>query len=148
MVAFIPIADCYEEAVAAFSGRRRSPDGLRSAFSNLQNGLSQIGYHSYYANVAAAMIRIGQAEDAARIVDFIFQVGPQRWISPEFLRLRAATERLLGRHDDAKATLQESLRVADEVGILPWKLRAAYDLATLLKDEGAPVEARQILTPA
>jgi len=147
MAAFVPIADCYEEAVAALSGSRRSPEGLRSAFSNLQNGLSQIGYHSYYANLASAMLGIGQAEDAAQIVDFIFQVGPQRWILPEFLRLRAATERLFGRRDAAKATLQESLRAADEVGILPWKLRSAYDLAILLKDEGAPTKARQLLTP-
>ncbi len=93
------------------------------------------------------MIAVGQAEDAARILHFIFQVGPQRWILPEFLRLRAATERVLWRRDAAKATLQESLRAADEVGILPWKLRSAYDLATLLKDEGARAAARQILAP-
>jgi hypothetical protein len=58
-------------------------------------------------------------------------------ILPEFLRLRVATERLFARRDDAKATLQESLRAADEVGIVPWKRRSAYDLAILLKDEGS-----------
>ena len=93
------------------------------------------------------MIAIGQTEDAARIVDFVFKIGPQRWILPEFLRLRAATERAFGRDADAETTLRESLDAADQVGILPWKLRSAFDLATLLKDHHAPADARRILGP-
>lgn len=146
MAAWIPVADCYDEAVAAFSGNRRAPEALCAAFKSLQQGLSQIGYHSYYATLATAMIAIGQAEDAARIVDFVFQQGPQRWILPEFLRLRAATERAFGRDADAETTLRESFDVADKVGVLPWKLRAAFDLARLLNDRHAPAEARRILS--
>src|SRR5262249_38057420 len=132
MPAWIPIADCYDEAIAALSGTRRDPGALRAAFMSLQQGLSQIGYHSYYATLATAMIAIGQAEDAARVVDFVFHLGPQQWILPEFLRFRAATERAFGRDADAENTLRHSLDSADKVGIPLWKLRSAFDLATLL----------------
>jgi hypothetical protein len=145
MAAWIPISDCYDEAIGALSGSRPSPEGLRSAFESLQQGLSQIGYHSYYANLATAMIAIGQPEDAARIVDFVFHLGPQRWILPEFLRVRAATERAFGHDADAETTLRHSLDSADKVGIPLWKLRSAFDLAMLLKDHDAPADARRIL---
>ena len=147
MAAWVPIADCYDEAIAALSGSRRSPEGLRAASTNLQRGLSQIGYHSYYATLATAMIAIGQTEDAANTIDYVFRAGPQRWIRPEFLRLRAATERAFGRDADAQATLREAIAAADEVGILPWKLRSSFDLAMLLKDRDTPAAARQVLAP-
>ncbi|MBV9887762.1 MAG: winged helix-turn-helix domain-containing protein [Acidobacteria bacterium] len=146
MAAWIPIADCYDEAVAALSGSRRDPESLRTVFKSLQQGLSQIGYHSYYATIAAAMVAIGQPDDAARIVDFVFHLGPQRWILPEFLRLRAATERAFDRDADAETTLRASLEAADNVGILPWKLRSAIDLATLLKDHDSSTDARRVLS--
>jgi predicted ATPase len=80
-------------------------------------------------------------------LDHVLQVDPHRWVLPELLRLRAATERAMGHDGNAEATLRESLRVADEVGLLSWKLRSALDLAVLLKGQGAPAEARQILAP-
>jgi len=147
MAAWIPIADCYDEATAALSGSRCDPVALRAAFTSLQQGLSQIAYHTYYATLATAMIAIGQADDAARIVDFVFHLGPQRWILSEFLRLRAATERSFGREVDAETTLRHSLDSADKVGIPLWKLRSAFDLATLLNDHDAPADARRILGP-
>jgi hypothetical protein len=66
---------------------------------------------------------------------------------PELLRVRAATERAFRQDGQAETTLLESLRVAEEVGLLAWKLRSAHDLAVLLKDRGALAEARQILVP-
>ncbi len=147
MAAWIPIADCYSESIDALSGVRPSPEGLRAAFDNLRTGTVQLGHHSYYATLATAMLAIGQTEDAARILDFVFQVGPQRWVLPELLRLRAATERAFGHDGDAEATLRESLQVADEIACLAWKLRSAHDLAALLKDRGALGEARQTLVP-
>src|SRR5262249_9141452 len=65
----------------------------------------------------------------------------------ELLRLRAATERAFRHDGQAETTLLESLRVANEVGLLAWTLRSAHDLAVLLKDRGASAEARQILAP-
>lgn len=53
----------------------------------------------------------------------------------------------MGDDAHAEATLRKSLRVADEIGALGWKLRAALDLALLLKDRGALADAREILRP-
>lgn len=93
------------------------------------------------------MNAIGQADDAASVVDHVFEVNPQRWVLPELLRLRAATQVSLGRPDEAEATLRESLRVASEIGCLAWKLRSAHDLAARLIERDAPALARQILAP-
>lgn len=108
---------------------------------------SPIRHPSYFVTLAKAMMALGQADDAARIVDDVFRAGTQRWVLPELLRLRAATERAFGRDGDAETNLRKSLRAADEIGGLGWKLRSALDLALLLKDRGALVDARQILAP-
>jgi predicted ATPase len=93
------------------------------------------------------MIAIGQPDDAARVLAFVSDSGVQRWVLPEILRIRAAIERLSGRPHDAVKTLRKSLQVADEIGGLSWKLRAAVDLARLLQIQGSTNEAREILTP-
>src|SRR5215471_4270469 len=147
MAAWIPVANCYEKAIDALSGELPSPDDLRVARDNLQKASVQIRNPVYFAPLAKAMLAIGQADDAARTIDHVLQADSQRWLLPELLRLRAATERALGHDRDAETTLRESLGVADEVGLLAWKLRSAHDLAVLLKDRGAPAEARQILVP-
>lgn len=148
MPAWIPVADCYCEAIAAHSGVRRS-ERLRAAFDDLRRASPQIAHHSYFATLANAMIAIGQVEDAVRVVDHAFQTEPGRWrwALPEFLRLRAATERAFGRDDAAEDTLRESLRIAADIGCLAWKLRSAHDLAVLLKDRGSAAEARRVLAP-
>ncbi len=46
-----------------------------------------------------------------------------------------------------RPALTESLRAADEISALGWKLRAALDLAVLLKDRGALADARRVLVP-
>jgi predicted ATPase/DNA-binding winged helix-turn-helix (wHTH) protein len=147
MAAWIPIADCYGAAIDALSGARSCPECLRDAFENLRRATIQLRQPSYYATLANAMNAIGQADDAARVVDHVFEVNPQRWVLPELLRARAATQAALGRPDEVEATLRESLRVATEIGCLAWKLRSAHDLAARLSDRGAPLEARQILAP-
>jgi hypothetical protein len=147
MAAWIPIADCWTACIDALSGELRSAQVLRTAFENLWQGTVQIGHQAYHAVFTRAMLAIGQVDDAARIIDLVFQAGVQRAVLPEFLRLRAATERAVARDEDARSTLIRSVQVADEIGCLGWKLRSALDLATLLRDQGAVAEARQTLAP-
>jgi len=147
MAAWIPIANCYCESITALSGAGSNPDALRAAFDELRNGMMHLGHHSYHATLIKAMIAIGQTDDAARSVDVVLRAGAQRWLLPEFLRLRASTERSYGRIKDAKASLMEAVHIAGENECLAWKLRSTLDLATLLKDEGHPAEARRCLAP-
>ena len=127
MAAWIPVADCYGKAIDALSAELPSPEGLRVARDNLQKASVQMRNPVYFAVLAKAMVAIGQADEAARTIDHVLQADSQRWLLPEFLRLRAATERAFR--------------------LLAWKLRSAHDLAVLLKDRGASAEARQILEP-
>jgi len=149
MPVWLPIVECYAATIEAHVGVRRSPRRLWAAFESLREAAARVAHHSYFATLANAMIAIEQVEDAARIIAYIFQTEPSRWrwVLPEFLRLRAATERAAGRDGAAEATLREALKVADEIGGVAWKLRSAHDLAVLLKDRGASADARQVLMP-
>jgi hypothetical protein len=148
MPSWIPIASCYAEAIDAATGACTSPEGLRSAVEALQTGTAQLAHHAYFVTVITAMIAIGEIDDAARALDFVFRRDPQPWILPELLRLRAAGERACARHEAAAITLTEAVRMADRVGCSGWKLRAAHDLALLLRDRGQRTQARQVLVPA
>ena len=147
MAAWIPVADVYSEATEALSGVNSSPEGLRVAFDQLRKAMVQIRHPSYFVTLANAMMALGQADDAARVLDHVFEKDTQPWVLPELLRLRAATARAFGRDADAETHLRKSLRAADEIGAFGWKLRSALDLAAMLKDRGALAEARQILAP-
>jgi predicted ATPase/DNA-binding winged helix-turn-helix (wHTH) protein len=147
MPAWIPVANCYAEALEVLSGSSRNPDGLMSAFDELRTGVRQIGRHVYYALLIKALYSIGQAAEAVRILDYLFEIGPQRSVVPELLRLRAVNERLLGRGEEAVSTLRRSLRAAEENGAWAWRLRSATDLAFLLKEQLRTDEAKSVLEP-
>jgi hypothetical protein len=68
-----------------------------------------------------------------------------RWCEPEIIRLRAR----FAAHDadEAATMLQSSLALASEQGAKLWELRAAADLAQLLRDRGDHTGARQLLKP-
>jgi class 3 adenylate cyclase len=69
----------------------------------------------------------------------------ERWCQAEVLRLEAA---LLTAHPADKADLlRRAIALADEQESRLWQLRAATDLAVLLRDQGACDEARDILAP-
>jgi predicted ATPase len=68
-------------------------------------------------------------------------------VRPEFLRIKAGTEQAKGQIDRAEATLRASLLDTDEIEVPSFKLRAAYDLALLLHERGASMQARELLAP-
>ncbi|OAV54811.1 hypothetical protein A6U98_09640 [Rhizobium sp. WYCCWR10014] len=147
MPAWIPVASCYIEALDALSGVRKDPDGLMSAFDGLRTGLKQIGRHVYYALLIRALYANGHMDEGVRILDYLFEVGPQRSMVPELLRLRAVKERSVGRDEEALSTLRGSLTVAEENGAWAWQIRCATDLAALLRDRLQIDEAKSVLEP-
>ncbi|WP_246752761.1 hypothetical protein [Sinorhizobium sp. BG8] len=147
MPAWIPLVNCFTEVLDAMTGARRDPNGLMSAFVELRNGLPQIGRHLYFAQLIRALYAIGCMAEAARILDYLFEVGPQRSMVPELLRLRAVKERSAGRDEEAVFTLRQSLQVAEENGAWAWRIRCATDLAALLRDQMQIYEAKSVLEP-
>ena len=147
MPAWIPVANCYAAALEVLSGSSRDPDGLMSAFDELRTGVRQIGRHVYYALLIKALYAIGHVAEAVRILDYLFQIGPQRSMVPELLRLTAVNERLLGRDDDALCTLRQSVQAAEDNGAWGWHIRSATDLAVLLRDRLQIDDAKSVIEP-
>src|SRR5262249_52382518 len=147
MASWVPIADSYDAVISTRSNSSRSPEMLMNAFDNLRKGMVQLGHQSYYANLAKAMVEIGEFDDAARVLDFVLRVGPQRWVIPELLRLQAAVDRSFGDDTGAIAILKMSLQRADEMDCPAWKLCSGIDLAAALVEQGERTAARQILQP-
>ncbi|MDI7862848.1 winged helix-turn-helix domain-containing protein [Rhizobiaceae bacterium n13] len=147
MPAWIPVANCYAEALEALSGARSDADGLMSAFDELRTGLRQIGRHVYYALLIRALYALGHVDEGVRILDYLFDVGPQRSMVPELLRLRAVKERSVGRDEEAMSTLRQALQAAEENGAWAWRIRSATDLAILLRDKSQIDDAKGVLEP-
>ena len=123
------------------------PGKLRLAFDSLGGKAANVEHQAYFAMLARAMLEAGHIDDVLEALDFVFTLGPQRWVRPEFLRIKAGTERAKGQIDQAEATLSASLRDTDEIEVPSFKFRAAYDLASLLHERGDSTEARELLAP-
>ncbi|NEK20335.1 winged helix-turn-helix domain-containing protein [Rhizobium leguminosarum] len=142
-----PVANCYAEAFDALSGSRTDPDGIMSAYDQLRTGLPQHGRHVYYALLIRALNAIGCVDEAVQILDYVSEIGPQRSMVPELLRLRAVEQRSRGRDDDAFSTLKRALEIAEDHGAWAWRLRSATDLAAFLLDKLQFDDAKKVLEP-
>jgi predicted ATPase len=145
--AWVAKAKCYRAAFEAFSQRSRDPGRLRLAFDGLGGKAANVEHQAYFAMLAGAMLEAGHIDDVLEVADFVFTLGTQRWARPEFLRIKAGTERAKGQIDRAVATLRASLRDTDEIEAPSFKFRVAYDLASLLHERGASIEARELIAP-
>lgn len=147
LATWLPLSDCYSESIDALSGARSAPQELRSVLKSLQAGTAQLGNNTYCQTLARAMLAIGEVDDAARVIDYIFETGAQAWNMPELLRIRAAIARARRNDADAETLLRQALAIADERGWHAWRLRTGYDLALLLEERGGSTEAKQVLLP-
>jgi predicted ATPase/DNA-binding winged helix-turn-helix (wHTH) protein len=144
--AWVAKAKCYRAAFEAFS-ERSDPERLRLAFDGLGGKAANVEHQAYFAILAGAMLEAEHIDDVLEVSDFVFTLGAQRWVRPEFLRIKAGTEQAKGQIDRAEATLRASLRDTDEIEVPSFKFRAAYDLALLLHERGASMQARELLAP-
>lgn len=147
LVAWFDRAICYRASIAALSGNERTPDALCQAFEGLVRGNPQGAHDGNFATLSRAMLEAGFIDETIRVLDFVFERGPRPWIVPELYRIKAGTELALGHADKAETTFRLSLAEAGKMEVRGFALRAALDLASLLRDQGNPVGARQILSP-
>jgi hypothetical protein len=118
---------------------------LKASFESLRGSSVHLRSHGHFAALALAMVKLGQPDDAALVLEHVFGGGPATWCLPELLRARAATEAAFGRKDDAIGTLREALGVAERLGGLSWKLRSALSLARLLREQEEMIDAQEVL---
>src|SRR5262249_19203549 len=92
--------------------------------------------------------RHGDAATAAALLeraDELVNITGGRWCKAEILRLRA---RFGTRNSEEAATLlRASMATAREQGAKLWELRTATDLGQVLRDQGNPAAACDVLRP-
>jgi predicted ATPase len=71
----------------------------------------------------------------------------ERWAEAEMHRLRGTLLLSMHEHAAAEDGYHQALAVARSQSAKFWELRAAIDLARLWRDQGKPIEARDLLAP-
>ncbi len=94
--------------------------------------------------------RRGQAEEGLRIIveSLAWTEGTgSRFFDAELHRIRSGLLLGMRRTNAAEHSCRTALEVAREQGARMWELRAARDLAQMLRDQGRQAEARDLLAP-
>ena len=102
----------------------------------------------YMASAAELSGRYGDLATASALLDRadeVINITNSRWCKPEIMRLRARFS--AHNFEEAAALLRSSVAMAAEQHGKLWELRAASDLAELLRDQRNYIEAREVLKP-
>ena len=121
----------------------RGIEGFRAV-----NHLARIPF--YLGILADAFARSGRLDDAETTLQAAHDCAAaqnERWCVPELLRIQASILTAKGGSKDAEAILVRSIALADGMGALSWRLRAANDLAKLWRASSRTDEARTMLRP-
>jgi len=138
--AWIPVADTYSAAIAAYLGQRPDPARLRSAFYGVRAGVAQIRHDARFTLIADAMIANGQAADAAEVIQHVFDTSAEPWGKSELIRLKAAVEQMQGRESQARDLLSSAVEAARLSGSAAWSLRAISNWAAVSQRLGLSQE--------
>ena len=151
-VARRPVAMFYRAALACRQPGSQ-PDGLDRLQQAIEEfrSINHLGRLPYYLSVLAdAFMQRGRVDDAEATIRAALDVAREHsedWCRPELLRIQAAIVNGRGRVNEAEALLVESLALAQKIGALSWRLRAASDLARLWSSRSKPDAARAMLLP-
>lgn len=104
-------------------------------------------YLGVLADFSARLGRIGEAEVTIQAALDRAAAKNEQWCMPELLRIRASILAAGGQADAAASQLLAAMSLARKMGALAWQLRAANDLARLLRNRSKVDEARRILLP-
>ena len=111
---------------------------------------AEIWMPHFFALLAGACEIAGQVEEAVTLLDDALQIADrtgERWFVAELNRHKGQLLLRQGHPDAAEELYRKALGIAEEQEAKLWELRAAASLARLRRDQGRPVEARDLLTP-
>ena len=100
--------------------------------------------------LASANADLGKPGEALELLKDAFaatEISGERWLQAELHRLRGRLLVVRGQHDESEACFRSAIEVSSEQGARTLELRAATDLARLWRDQGARIEARDLLAP-
>lgn len=125
-------------------------DAQRAGYAVRAAHGQRVGEPMYRMAMATTLLERGHATEAAaelaEAFAFATEMGEVRHLA-ELHRLRAACASREGRTGDAEADLRAALAVASDQAARLFTLRAAADLAELLRDHGRADEGRALLAP-
>jgi class 3 adenylate cyclase/predicted ATPase len=102
--------------------------------------------------LAMAYAELGQPDDARRCIDDAIdkvERSKEKWCEAEVHRIAGEIALKSPAPDTERAEkhFERALRVARQQQAKSWELRAAMSLARLLRDQGKPEQARELLAP-
>jgi class 3 adenylate cyclase/predicted ATPase len=137
-------------AVAA-QGRQQGIDAIRRGIDAYRATGAELEGPIWAAMLADALLRHRRIEEAlAVLVDAITKTSTTgvRLHLAELHRLKgAALVKLGGSPEELQASLQRAIDVAHEQCAKSLKLRAATSMARIWRDQGKPLQARELLAP-
>jgi predicted ATPase/DNA-binding winged helix-turn-helix (wHTH) protein len=152
IVIWAPTARFYRGALAC--AQAHPPE---SGIADLERAVEEFRAINHWARMSwilavlgDALARSGHVADAAGTIEEAMDWGRahgERWCMPEVLRIQASILMAQGHQDQAEAALVDSITIARDIGALSWRLRAASDLAHLLRSRSRPDDARELLLP-
>ncbi|MBV8186293.1 MAG: winged helix-turn-helix domain-containing protein [Alphaproteobacteria bacterium] len=128
-------------------------DLIRTGFDDLSVGSQGFRVLVFQGVLAAAMGRFGRVDEGMAVIAKAFDRAErtgERWVNPELRRINGELllqKHLAGGERKAEACFREALEEARGQGARSWELRAAESLARLLRDQGRPSEAMEVLRP-
>jgi predicted ATPase len=146
-----PIAMFFHAALSRAEGRPADAiESLERAIAAFRS-IKHMARMPFYLSVVADTLRdIGdfeRAHSAAAEALALAQAQSEGWCHPEVLRVQASVLAARGEADAAEATYLESVALAQRIGALSWRLRAAHSLAGLWSSQSRTDEAYALLRP-
>jgi tetratricopeptide (TPR) repeat protein len=113
------------------------------------NGVSwsRPSFVAFYAEACAEAGRFAAGLDALSGILAAIESSGERKAEAELLRVRGLIERKLGHRDEAETSLRRAVAVARGQQAKFFELRAAHELALLLREHGRREEAHAVLAP-
>ncbi len=147
-----PVAQHYRGALLCSEGATLN-EGLAMLKASLRglDAKDQKLRRAYFlGNLASALAKAGHLAKAMSTIETALTTSDrnnERWCLPELLRIKGSVMLAQGRLAEAETLFIKSMTVANDLGMLSWKLRAANDLAEFWQARSRPQEARDILAP-
>lgn len=123
---------------------------LRLALTSFTAMNQMVRLPHYMGTLAEVLMKAGQLVEAEEAIGAALghaTAQSELWCMPELLRICASIFRARQCDRKAEADLIEAMRLADQIGALSWRLRAASDFARLRVSQSRSDEARAVLLP-
>jgi predicted ATPase/DNA-binding winged helix-turn-helix (wHTH) protein len=144
-------AECFRGELLIRSGDAAAGVALMErATGALQRSDFVLFRTAFLSAIAQGLAGLARIEEGLAVVtDGLSQCERtgEAWFTPELLRIQGLLLQLDGDVVAAEASYRLSLSEAERQGALSWSLRAATDMARLLRGQGREAEAVSILVP-